>query len=154
MKTIYMMVLLLIFTLGCSQENNVRTAPVDGIKTAQTAGEVDKEWLKDVLSDGVPENIRLIDVRSAAEFGKMHFELSENMPIGRFDRHGGCEDYLPMISDGKYNIFFCGYGPRSVEMYYNIVDPVSEGGCGFADKDKIYFLNATVDFDEDSFIIK
>jgi hypothetical protein len=124
------------------------TVPVKGEKE----GSVDKKWVKEILKK-LPDDVVFYDSRSEQEYADKHTNGVKNVPVALFDKDGACEKILPLISPDKVYIFLCPFGPRAEEMYYNIKDPVKDGGCGY-EGTNIYWLDGKVKFNPDGLDIK
>jgi rhodanese-related sulfurtransferase len=92
------------------------------VKMGADEGTVDTEFFK-TLIDSRPANITIVDVRSPAEFQNGHINGAVNIDVNKMYKEG------------------CASGGRAGEMYFGLVED-----CGFAEKDRISFLDAHVNF--------
>ncbi|WP_022850905.1 rhodanese-like domain-containing protein [Limisalsivibrio acetivorans] len=126
---------------------------VDSIKPGKEEGSVDRKWLKKTIKNGIPENIVFIDVRSDMEHEDDPAPNAKNVPVNLFIEDNGCELFLEQIPGDKYVIFVCPYGPRAEESYFNLKDPVEDGGCGYTGNN-IFWNDGKVKFKESGIVIK
>jgi len=117
-------------------------------------GEITVKHAAPLFSDGLPDGYAVVDVRSAEEYDNVHVVGTINIPISIFEEsEQPCKAVVRELPKDKKIIFLCNMGVRSGDMYYNLVDPVEDLGCGI-EKDGLYYLNAEVQYNLDKLIIK
>lgn len=96
-----------------------KDAFVEGIKLGEDEGSVDGEWYKAlIMSDKIPANVAVIDVRTAGEFANGHIKGAVNIEAGKLD----AKDLAAKLPKGKVVIFNCSAGGRSMEAFMKLKD--------------------------------
>jgi rhodanese-related sulfurtransferase len=96
-----------------------KDAFVEGVKLGEDEGSVDGEWYKAlIMSDKIPANVAVIDVRTAGEFANGHIKGAVNIEAGKLD----AKDLAAKLPKGKVVIFNCSAGGRSMEAFMKLKD--------------------------------
>jgi len=119
----------------------------------KTSGELNKADIVELVKNGMPNDVVFVDVRTVEEYENNHTEGTVNIPVALFDEDGACETIKEKLPKGSKIIFNCYMGSRSEEMYFNLIDPVEDGACGFS-KEGLYFLRADIKYKKDKIIFK
>ncbi|MBG0791033.1 MAG: rhodanese-like domain-containing protein [Desulfovibrionaceae bacterium] len=106
------------------------------VQAGEAEGAVDTDWfLKTIVEN--PSAITLIDVRDPEEFAMGHFPSATNMTVNMIDKNAAD------IPTDKPIVFTCSTGARAGEAYYLYMDK-------FSDAKDVFYLEATIDFNEDN----
>ncbi|WP_041955716.1 rhodanese-like domain-containing protein [Sulfurospirillum arsenophilum] len=111
-------------TAGGVKKSEVASSPkkdafVEGVKLGEDEGSVDGEWYKAlILSDKIPVNVAVIDVRTAGEFANGHIKGAVNIEAGKLN----AKDLAAKLPKGKVVIFNCSAGGRSMEAFLKLKD--------------------------------
>lgn len=111
-------------TAGGVKKSEVASSPkkdafVEGVKLGEDEGSVDGEWYKAlILSDKIPANVAVIDVRTAGEFANGHIKGAVNIEAGKLN----AKDLAAKLPKGKVVIFNCSAGGRSMEAFLKLKD--------------------------------
>lgn len=111
-------------TAGSVKKVEVASSPkkdafVEGVKLGEDEGSVDGEWYKAlILSDKIPANVAVIDVRTAGEFANGHIKGAVNIEAGKLN----AKDLAAKLPKGKVVIFNCSAGGRSMEAFLKLKD--------------------------------
>jgi len=117
-------------------------------------GKITVEHAAPLFDGKLPEGYAIVDVRTVEEFDKKHTEGTINVPVAIFeDADDPCKEIALMLPKAEKIIFVCPYGPRSKEMYENLVAPVDDLGCGFP-KEGLYHLWANIKYKKDHIIVQ
>jgi len=116
------------------------------IKAGSDEGTVDKEFFK-TLIDSRPDNIVIVDVRTPSEFQNGHVEGAINIPVD--DMYKDCGLVTSKLPKDKYVIFMCATGGRAGEMYFGLKDD-----CKYPNMDKLFFLDAHIDYSSGKCVVK
>ncbi|WP_333802878.1 rhodanese-like domain-containing protein [Sulfurospirillum sp.] len=96
-----------------------KDAFVEGVKLGEDEGSVDGEWYKAlIMSDKIPANVAVIDVRTAGEFANGHIKGAVNIEAGKLD----AKDLAAKLPKAKVVIFNCSAGGRSMEAFMKLKD--------------------------------
>ncbi len=117
------------------------------------SGKVTVENVAPFFYDGLPDDYVLVDVRTVGEYEAVHTDGTLNIPVALFEEEGACEKVIPQLPKDKKIIFSCPFGPRAEEMFFNMTDPVEDGGCGLA-PDGMYYLVANVKYKKNRLVIR
>lgn len=116
------------------------------IKPGKEEGTVDVEFFK-TLIDERPDDILIVDVRSEREFNSGHIKGAININVD--DIYKDCSLVSSKLPKDKYIIFMCSTGGRAGEMYFGLKED-----CNYPHMDKLFFLDANVDFSSGKCVIK
>lgn len=117
------------------------------------SGKVTVENVAPLFYDSLPEDYALVDVRTVAEYEAVHTDGTINIPVALFEEEGACEKIIPQLPKDKKIIFSCPFGPRAEEMFFDMTDPVEDGGCGLA-PEGMYYLVANVKYKKNRLVIR
>lgn len=146
-KLSLLLTLALLFAFGSAygedgavkQTPNTGTKKVDAIKAGKEEGTIDKVFFKQVVAEK-PANVSIVDVRTPFEYNAGHFEGATHVFINDlFDK--GCDATLARLPKEGYVVFVCATGARAAEMYFGVKDD-----CKYKNADRLFFLDATVDY--------
>ncbi len=146
-KVSILLTIALLFAFGSAygEDTAIKSSPtpavnkVDSVKAGKEEGTIDKAFFKKIVAEK-PGNVSIIDVRTPFEYNAGHFEGSKHVFINDlFDK--GCDATLARLPKDGYVVFVCATGARAAEMYFGIKDD-----CKYKDADKLFFLDATVDY--------
>lgn len=132
-------------TVGGAKKAEVASAPkkdlfVEGIKRGEDEGSVDGEWYKAlILSDKIPSNVAVVDVRTAGEFANGHIKGAINIEAGKLN----AKDLAAKLPKDKVVIFNCSAGGRSMEAFLKLKDAK-------IDVSKILYFDANIKCDKNS----
>ncbi|MDD3324067.1 MAG: rhodanese-like domain-containing protein [Sulfurospirillaceae bacterium] len=105
-------------TAGAKKAESVKAeapkkdASIDGVKLGADEGTVDGEWLKTaIMSNKIPANIVIVDVRNETEFASGHIGGAINLEAGKMK----AEEFYAKLPKGKVIIFNCATGGRAME---------------------------------------
>lgn len=115
------------------------------VKTGEKEGTVDTEWFAAQVKKGIPSWMTVVDVRTVKENAAGATKGVLNIPVALFDGADACSKISAQLPKGKPVVFICPNGPRAEEMYFNLTDPVKDGGCGLP-KQNMYWLYGKVSF--------
>lgn len=130
-------------TAGGAKKAEVASSPkkdvfVEGIKLGEDEGSVDGEWYKAlILSDKIPANVAVIDVRTAGEFANGHIKGAVNIEAGKLN----AKELAAKLPKGKVVIFNCSAGGRSMEAFLKLKDAK-------IDVSKILYFDANIKCDK------
>jgi len=111
---------------------------VEGIKLGEDEGTVDGEWYKSLLmSDKIPANVAIIDVRTPAEFANGHIKGAINIEASKLS----AKDLVAKLPKGKVAIFNCSAGGRSMEAFLKLQNAK-------IDVSKIFYFDANIKCDK------
>jgi len=111
----------------------------NGYPTTKTAGTIEKEYFKTII-DNRPDNIHVIDVRAPEEFNQGHVKGAINIHVNEVYKKV-CDFVINQLPKNGYVIFMCSSGGRASEIYYALQDM-----CGYKQMERLYYLDAHVDF--------
>ncbi len=115
-----------------------KAAFVEGIKLGEDEGTVDGEWYKAlIVSDKIPANVAVIDVRSAGEFANGHIKGAINLEAGKMS----ATEFAAKLPKGKVVIMNCSAGGRSMEAFLKLKDAK-------VDVSKIFYFDANIKCDK------
>ncbi len=115
-----------------------KAAFVEGIKLGEDKGTVDGEWYKAlIVSDKIPANVAVIDVRSAGEFANGHIKGAINLEAGKMS----ATEFAAKLPKGKVVIMNCSAGGRSMEAFLKLKDAK-------VDVSKIFYFDANIKCDK------
>lgn len=117
------------------------------------SGKITVENVAPLFYEGLPADYFVVDVRTVQEYEKKHTDGMVNIPVALFEEDGACEKIIPQLPEGKKIIFVCPFGPRAEEMFYDLTDPVEDGGCGLT-PEGMFYLVAKVKYGKDGLIIR
>ncbi|AHJ14500.1 rhodanese-like domain-containing protein [Sulfurospirillum multivorans] len=132
-------------TTAGAKKVEVATAPkkdtfVEGIKLGEDEGTVDGEWYKAlIISDKIPANVAVIDVRSAAEYANGHINGAINIEAGKLK----ATELAAKLPKGKMVIINCATGGRAMEAFLKLKDAK-------VDVSKIFYFDANIKCDTSS----
>ncbi len=132
-------------TAGGMKKAETVTAPkkdmfVEGIKLGSDEGTVDGEWYKAlIMSDKIPANVAVIDVRTPAEFANGHIKGAVNIEAGKLS----AKELAAKLPKGKVVIFNCSAGGRSMEAFLKLQNAK-------IDVSKIFYFDANIKCDKNS----
>ena len=132
-------------TTASAKKVEVATAPkkdtfVEGIKLGEDEGTVDGEWYKAlIISDKIPANVAVIDVRSAAEYANGHIKGAINIEAGKLK----ATEFAAKLPKGKMVIINCATGGRAMEAFLKLKDAK-------IDVSKIFYFDANIKCDKSS----
>ncbi|MBV5279104.1 MAG: rhodanese-like domain-containing protein [Campylobacteraceae bacterium] len=113
---------------------------VDGVKTGSDEGTVDGEWYKAlIVSDKVPANVAIIDVRNPAEYANGHIKGAINIEAGKLS----AADFAAKLPKGKVVIINCATGGRAMEAHMKLKDAK-------IDVSKVMYFDANIKCDATS----
>lgn len=113
---------------------------VDDIKVGVDEGTVDGEWFNALLlSNRVPANVVLVDVRSPADFAAGHMKGSINLETGNLE----AADLEAKLPKDKVVIFTCGSGARAMEALMKLQEAKH-------DVSKVMYFDANISCDADN----
>ncbi|WP_263832467.1 rhodanese-like domain-containing protein [Sulfurospirillum oryzae] len=130
-------------TAGGAKKVEVATTPkkdvfVEGVKLGEDEGSVDGEWYKAlIVSDKIPANVAVVDVRTAGEFANGHIKGAINIEAGKLN----AKDLAAKLPKGKVVIFNCSAGGRSMEAFMKLKDAK-------IDVSKILYFDANIKCDK------
>ena len=130
-------------TAGGAKKVDVAQTPkkdvfVEGIKLGEDEGSVDGEWYKAlIMSDKIPANVAIVDVRSPAEFANGHIKGAVNIEAGKLN----AKDLAAKLPKNKVVIFNCSAGGRSMEAFLKLKDAK-------VDVSKIFYFDANIKCDQ------
>jgi len=117
-----------------------KDAFVEGIKLGEDEGTVDGEWYKAlIISDKIPANVAVIDVRSATEYANGHIKGAINIEAGKLS----ATEFAAKLPKGKMVIMNCSAGGRSMEAFLKLKDAK-------IDVSKIFYFDANIKCDKSS----
>ncbi len=117
-----------------------KDAFVEGIKLGEDEGTVDGEWYKAlIVSDKIPTNVAVIDVRTAGEFANGHIKGAINIEAGKMS----ATEFAAKLPKGKVVIMNCSAGGRSMEAFLKLKDAK-------VDVSKIFYFDANIKCDKSS----
>lgn len=116
------------------------------VKAGKDEGTVDKEFFK-TLVEQQPDNTVVVDVRTPQEFQNGHIKGAINIPVD--DMYKDCNLVTSKLPKDKNVIFVCATGGRSGEMYFGLKED-----CKYPEMNKLFFLDAHVDYLGGKFEIK
>lgn len=111
-------------TAGGVKKVEVASSPkkdtfIEGVKLGEDEGSVDGEWYKAlIVSDKIPANVAVIDVRTAGEFANGHIKGAINIEAGKLN----ATDLAAKLPKGKVVVFNCSAGGRSMEAFMKLKD--------------------------------
>jgi rhodanese-related sulfurtransferase len=115
-----------------------KAAFVEGIKLGEDEGTVDGEWYKAlIVSDKIPANVAVIDVRTAGEFANGHIKGAINIEAGKMS----ATEFAAKLPKGKVVIMNCSAGGRSMEAFLKLKDAK-------VDVSKIFYFDANIKCDK------
>ena len=118
--------------------NGKKDAFVEGIKLGEDEGTVDGEWYKAlIMSDQIPANVAIVDVRTAGEFEMGHIKGAINIEAGKLK----VTEFAAKFPKGKVVILNCSAGSRSMEAFLKLKDAK-------VDVSKIFYFDATIKCDQ------
>lgn len=117
------------------------------------SGKITIDNVAPLFKHGIPDGYVVVDVRTDKEYKAKHTDGMLHFPVALFDDEGACEKVVPNLPKDKKIIFTCPAGPRAEEMFYDLTDPVKDGGCGINPKG-MYFLYAKVKYNRKGLVIK
>ncbi|MDD2383493.1 MAG: rhodanese-like domain-containing protein [Sulfurospirillaceae bacterium] len=129
-------------TAGAAKTELVAATPkkdifVDGIKLGLDEGTVDGDAYKAmIVSNKIPANVAVVDVRSAAEFASGHIKGATNIEIGKMK----VADVIAKLPKGKVIIINCASGGRAMEAHMKLKDAK-------VDMTKIFYFDANIKCD-------
>lgn len=132
-------------TTAGAKKVEVATTPkkdafVEGIKLGEDEGTVDGEWYKAlIISDKIPANVAVIDVRSAAEYANGHIKGAINIEAGKLK----ATELAAKLPKGKMVIINCATGGRAMEAFLKLKDAK-------IDVSKIFYFDANIKCDMSS----
>ncbi|KFL33786.1 MULTISPECIES: rhodanese-like domain-containing protein [unclassified Sulfurospirillum] len=132
-------------TAGGAKKVDVAQTPkkdafVEGIKLGEDEGTVDGEWYKAlIISDKIPANVAVIDVRSATEYANGHIKGAINIEAGKLS----ATEFAAKLPKGKMVIMNCSAGGRSMEAFLKLKDAK-------IDVSKIFYFDANIKCDKSS----
>ncbi|ARU50110.1 sulfurtransferase [Sulfurospirillum diekertiae] len=132
-------------TAGGAKKVDVAPSPkkdafVEGIKLGEDEGTVDGEWYKAlIISDKIPTNVAVIDVRSAAEYANGHIKGAINIEAGKLS----ATEFAAKLPKGKVVIMNCSAGGRSMEAFLKLKNAK-------VDVSKIFYFDANIKCDKSS----
>lgn len=132
-------------TAGGAKKVEAAPAPkkdtfVEGIKLGEDEGTVDGEWYKAlIISDKIPANVAVVDVRTAGEFANGHIKGAINIEAGKMS----ATDFAAKLPKGKVVILNCSAGGRSMEAHMKLKDAKVDMG-------KILYFDANIKCDKSS----
>lgn len=130
-------------TAGGVKKAEVASAPkkdafVEGVKLGEDEGSVDGEWYKAlILSDKIPANVAVVDVRTAGEFANGHIKGAINIEAGKLN----AKELAAKLPKGKIVVFNCSAGGRSMEAFLKLKDAK-------IDVSKILYFDANIKCDK------
>jgi rhodanese-related sulfurtransferase len=130
-------------TAGGAKKVEAAPAPkkdafVEGIKLGEDEGTVDGEWYKAlIVSDKIPANVAVIDVRTAGEFANGHIKGAINIEAGKMS----ATEFAAKLPKGKVVIMNCSAGGRSMEAFLKLKDAK-------VDVSKIFYFDANIKCDK------
>lgn len=130
-------------TAGAKKVEPVAATPkkdafIDGIKLGEDEGTVDGEWYKAlIVSDKIPANVAVIDVRSATEYANGHIKGAINIEAGKMS----ATEFAAKLPKGKVVIMNCSAGGRSMEAFLKLKDAK-------VDVSKIFYFDANIKCDK------
>ena len=130
-------------TTAGAKKVEVATAPkkdtfVEGIKLGEDEGTVDGEWYKAlIVSDKIPANVVVVDVRSPAEYANGHIKGAINIEAGKLS----ATEFAAKLPKGKMVIMNCSAGGRSMEAFLKLKDAK-------VDVSKIFYFDANIKCDK------
>jgi len=124
---------------GGTIEKSVKKDETGALKEGKEEGTVDKEYFK-TLIDKRSDNIHIVDVRSPEEFKQGHVKGAINIHVNDVYKKG-CDAVINKLPEDGNIVFMCSAGGRSSEMYYALQDM-----CGYKQMDRLYYLDAHVDY--------
>lgn len=125
-------------TGGTIEKSEVKDK-AEALKEGKEEGTIDKEYFKTIIDDR-PDNIQIIDVRAPEEFKQGHMKGAINMHVNDVYIKG-CEYVINQLPENGYVVFMCSSGGRASEIYYALQDM-----CGYKLMERLYYLDAHVDF--------
>ncbi|WP_022850282.1 rhodanese-like domain-containing protein [Limisalsivibrio acetivorans] len=112
------------------------------VPTTGEQGVITKDYFRTLIDPASrPDNIHIIDVRSAQEYQSGHLEGSKNVHVNQIYEDNGCEKVKSQLPDSGILVLHCASGGRAGEMYYGLVED-----CGIP-MERVYFLDAQISFD-------
>ena len=117
------------------------------------SGKVTVENVAPFFYNGLPDEYAFVDVRTVEEYSKIHTDGTINIPVALFEEDGACEKVADMLPKDKKIIFSCPFGPRAEEMFFDLTDPVADGGCGMQ-PEGMYYLWANVKYKKNRLVIR
>ena len=132
-------------TAGAKKAEAVVATPkkdafIDGIKLGEDEGTVDGEWYKAlIVSDKIPANVAVIDVRSATEFANGHIKGAINIEAGKMS----ATEFAAKLPKGKVSIINCATGGRAMEAFMKLQSAK-------IDVAKILYFDANIKCDKSS----
>ncbi|MBP1681950.1 MAG: putative sulfurtransferase [Proteobacteria bacterium] len=132
-------------TAGAKKAEPVAATPkkdafIDGIKLGEDEGTVDGEWYKAlIVSDKIPANVAVIDVRSATEFANGHIKGAINIEAGKMS----ATDFAAKLPKGKVSIINCATGGRAMEAHMKLKDTK-------VDVSKVLYFDANIKCDKNN----
>ena len=132
-------------TAGGAKKVEAPTTPkkemfVEGIKLGADEGTVDGEAFKAlVISDKVPSNVVVVDVRTAGEYANGHIKGAINIEAGKLSP----TEFAAKLPKGKVVVLSCAAGSRSMEAFLKLKDAK-------IDVSKIFYFDANVKCDKAS----
>lgn len=130
-------------TAGGVKKAEVASSPkkdafVEGVKLGEDEGSVDGEWYKAlILSDKIPANVAVVDVRTAGEFANGHIKGAINIEAGKLN----AKELAAKLPKGKVVVFNCSAGGRSMEAFLKLKDAK-------IDVSKILYFDANIKCDK------
>jgi len=132
-------------TAGAKKAEPVAATPkkdafINGIKLGEDEGTVDGEWYKAlIVSDKIPANVAVIDVRSATEFANGHIKGAINIEAGKMS----ATDFAAKLPKGKVSIINCATGGRAMEAHMKLKDTK-------VDVSKVLYFDANIKCDKNN----
>jgi rhodanese-related sulfurtransferase len=110
------------------------------VKRIKSEGTVDGEWYKAlIVSDKIPANVAVIDVRSATEFANGHIKGAINIEAGKMS----ATEFAAKLPKGKVSIINCATGGRAMEAFMKLQSAK-------IDVAKILYFDANIKCDKSS----
>ena len=111
---------------------------IEGIKLGEDEGTVDGEWYKAlIVSDKLPANVAIVDVRTAGEFANGHIKEAINIEAGKLN----AKELVAILPKGKVVIFNCSAGGRSMEAFMKLKN-------SNIDVSQIFYFDANIQCDQ------
>lgn len=118
-----------------AETKEVEAGPEKSLKTGPAEGTIDLDFFVELVNTNL-DSIRLIDVRSPAEFETGHIPGAENMTVDVL------EEKLDTFTAEKPIVFICSTGARSGEAFYMFMAMRPE-------LKEVYYVDATVEYGPD-----